>query len=201
MTSFAHTFEALIAHYGVAALFVTITLETLGAPLPGESALIIAAGAASAGEISIRGVVIAAFVAAVLGDNIGYLIGRHLGRDAVLRVGHRVGITEGAMQKAEAVTARYGAFMVIFARFVVILRQLNGIVAGTTNMPWPHFFAANVVGAALWVGVWTILPYKFGHRIDIVPLIWHHLTLVAAILIPLLILALVLLRLRHRRAG
>jgi membrane protein DedA with SNARE-associated domain len=199
MTSLAHTFEALIAQYGVAALFVTITLETLGAPLPGESALIIAAGAATSGELDIRAVAIAAFLAAVLGDNIGYLIGRHLGRDAVMRIGSHVGITENAMRKAEDVTARYGAFMVIFARFVVILRQLNGIVAGTTRMPWPHFFAANLVGAALWVGIWTILPYHFGHKIDIVPLIWHHLALVAAILVPLLVLGFVLVHLRHRR--
>ena len=53
--------------------------------------------------------------------------------------------------------------MVVVARFVVVLRQLNGIVAGTTGMPWPIFLAANATGAALWVGVWTTLAYRFGH--------------------------------------
>ena len=52
--------------------------------------------------------------------------------------------------------------MVVVARFVVLLRQLNGLVAGTTRMPWPRFLAANVVGAALWVGLWTTLAYRFG---------------------------------------
>ena len=200
MTGLVHTFETLLAHYGIAALFVTVTLETLGAPLPGESALIAASAAAAAGDFPIRNVVIAAFVASVLGDNIGYLIGRKLGREALLRLGGRFGVTESAMTKAEAVTARWGPLMVVAARFVVILRQLNGLVAGTTRMPWPHFLAANVVGAALWVGIWTTLAYRFGHDTNIVPWLWHHLNLVAMVLVPLLILGLLLLHLRHRRA-
>jgi membrane protein DedA with SNARE-associated domain len=200
VTGLVHTFETLLAHYGIAALFVTVTLETLGAPLPGESALIAASAAAAAGDFPIRNVVIAAFVASVLGDNIGYLIGRKLGREALLRLGGRFGVTESAMTKAEAVTARWGPLMVVAARFVVILRQLNGLVAGTTRMPWPHFLAANVVGAALWVGIWTTLAYRFGHDTNIVPWLWHHLNLVAMVLVPLLILGLLLLHLRHRRA-
>ena len=71
--------------------------------------------------------------------------------------------------------------MVVVARFVVVLRQLNGIVAGTTGMPWPHFLAANAVGAALWVGVWTTLAWRFGHDTQIVPYLWHHLNLVAMV--------------------
>jgi membrane protein DedA with SNARE-associated domain len=200
VTGLLHTFETLLAQYGIAALFLTITLETLGAPLPGESALIAASAAAARGDFPIRDVVLAAFVASVLGDNIGYLIGRKLGREALLRYGGRFGVTEPAMAKAEAVTARWGALMVVAARFVVVLRQLNGLVAGTTGMPWPRFIAANLVGAALWVGVWTTLAYRFGHDTRIVPWLWHHLNLVAMVLVPLLILALVALHLRRRRA-
>ena len=83
------------------------------------------------------------------------------------------------MAKAEAITARWGPLMVVAARFVVVLRQLNGLVAGTTGMSWPRFFAANLVGAALWVGLWTTLAWRFGHDARIVPFIWHHLSLVA----------------------
>jgi membrane protein DedA with SNARE-associated domain len=200
VTGLIHTFETLLAHYGITALFVTITLEALGAPLPGESALVAASAAAARGEFPIRAVVLAAFVASVLGDNIGYLVGRKLGREAILRHGHRFGVTEAAMAKAEAVTARWGPLMVVAARFVVVLRQLNGIVAGTTRMPWPRFLAANLVGAALWVGVWTTLAWRFGHDTRIVPFLWHHLSLVAMVLVPLLILALLVLRLRRGRA-
>ncbi len=80
---------------------------------------------------------------------------------------------------------------------MVILRQLNGLVAGTTGMPWLHFLAANLVGAALWVGLWATLAYKFGQKLDVLPFFWHHLSLVAAIAIPLLILGLAALRLRR----
>ena len=88
--------------------------------------------------------------------------------------------------------------MVVVARFVVLLRQLNGIVAGSTGMPWLHFLAANMVGAALWVGLWTTLAYKLGRDTHVVPYLWHHLSLVAMVLIPGMILVMLALRLRHR---
>ena len=190
-------FESFVGEYGVVALFLTLFFETLGAPLPGESALILASGAAAAGKLDIRAVVLAAWLGSILGDNAAYLIGRKLGRPAVLRYGSRVGVTEGAYAKAEAITHRYGPLMVVVARFVVILRQLNGLVAGTTGMPWLHFLAANLVGAALWVGLWATLAYKFGQKLDVLPFFWHHLSLVAAVAIPLLILGLAALRLRR----
>ena len=190
-------FESFVGEYGVVALFLTLFFETLGAPLPGESALILASGAAAAGKLDIRAVVLAAWLGSILGDNAAYLIGRKLGRPAVLRYGSRVGVTEGAYAKAEAITHRDGPLMVVAARFVVILRQLNGLVAGTTGMPWLHFLAANLVGAALWVGLWATLAYKFGQKLDVLPFFWHHLSLVAAIAIPLLILGLAALRLRR----
>ena len=139
---------------------------------------------------------IAAYVAAVLGDNAAYLIGRKLGRPVITRYGRRVGITDAAFARAEAVARRYGPAMVVVARFIVLLRQLNGLVAGTTGMRWPKFLVANLVGAALWVGLWTTLAYKFGQKIDVLPFLWHHLSLVAAVGIPLLIVLLAILRLR-----
>jgi membrane protein DedA with SNARE-associated domain len=201
VSGLAHAFESLIGEYGVPALFVTMFFETLGAPLPGESALILSAGAAAAGKLDIRAVVVAAYLGAVLGDNLAYLIGRKLGRPVILRYGRRVGITDAAYAKAEAIARRHGPLMVMAARFVVVLRQLNGLVAGTTGMRWPTFIAANLVGAGLWVGVWTTLAYEFGQKIDVLPFFWHHLSWVAAIGIPLVIVALVLLHLRGRRVN
>jgi membrane protein DedA with SNARE-associated domain len=200
MTGLTQHLAALVHEYGVVALFISVTLEALGAPLPGESAIIVSAGAAAAGELDIRAVVAAAFLGAVLGDNIGYLIGRRLGRSAIVRVGGRFGVTETALARAEAIVARYGSVIVVVARFVVLLRQLNGLVAGTTRMPWPKFLLANVAGAALWVGLWATLAYRFGRKIDVVPWLWHHLSLVAMIATPLVILALVVLHARGRHA-
>lgn len=200
MTGIGHGISQMIVHYGLPALFVTLTFESIGAPLPGESAVILAAGAAAAGKLSIWHVAATAFLAAVLGDNIGYLLGRKLGRAAIARHGARFGLTDAAFDKAEAVARRWGPMMVVVARFVVVLRQLNGLVAGTTGMPWPRFLLANMVGAGLWVAAWTTLAYRFGHDVDIVPLVWHHLSLIMAVVVPALLLAAAVV-LWRRRAG
>ncbi len=192
---------ALVEHYGVIALFVAITLETLGLPLPGESVLIASSAAAGAGTLNIWHVVIAGFSAAVLGDNIGYLIGRKFGRTVIIRYGSRFGITHEKYLKAEDIAARYGPFMVIGARFMPILRQINGLVAGSTGMHWTRFLSANIVGAALWVGLWSTLAYRLGHDVTIVPWIWNHLSLLAMFALPLLLLAIAVLfwRARHTK--
>jgi len=200
MSGLVAHFEALIAEYGIVALFFSVTLESLGAPLPGESAVMASAAAAARGVLDIRAVVAVAFVGAVLGDNIGYLIGRRYGRGVLTRYGSRVGITDANLDRGEAVARRRGPVMVVFARFFVLLRQLNGIVAGSTGMTWPTFLAANAVGALLWVGVWSLLAYRFGHAVSLIPDMVHHLGLVAAVVIPLLIIAILALHLRaHRR--
>lgn len=203
MGGIEHWAEGFITAWGAAALFVCLTFESLGAPVPGESAVIFASAAAAAGKLDIRTVALAAFAGAVLGDNIGYLIGRKLGRPVILRFGKHVGLGEAQLDRAEAVARKHGPVMVVFARFVVVLRQLNGIVAGTTGMHWATFGVANAVGAALWVGTWTTLAYRFGHSArDFLPFLWHHASLVAAVLVPLLVVGLCLMRLRMRtRAG
>lgn len=189
----------LVEHYGVIALFFSITLETLGLPLPGESVLIASSAAAGAGNLSIWHVVIAAYVAAVLGDNIGYLIGRRYGKAVIIRYGDRLGITHEKYEQVEAVAAKYGPLMVIAARFIVLLRQLNGLVAGSVGMHWATFLGANLIGAALWVGVWSALAYQFGHDVTILPWIWHHLALVAMVVMPILLIVIALLYWRLRR--
>jgi len=199
LSGIAHFFETMISQYGIPALFLSVTLEALGAPLPGESAVILASTAAAAGKLDIYAVAATAFLAAVVGDNIGYLLGRKLGRPVITRYGARFGLTDANFERVEAVARKHGPMMVVVARFVVVLRQLNGIVAGTTGMPWPIFLAANAVGAALWVGVWATLAYKFGHATDVLPFLWHHLSAVMAIGVPLLIAGLAFLHFRRRK--
>jgi len=189
----------LVEQYGVIALFLSITLETLGLPLPGESVLIASSAAAGAGKLNIWYVVTAAYVGAVLGDNIGYLIGRRYGKTVILRYGGRVGITHEKYVKAEAITARFGPFMVIAARFLPLLRQINGLVAGSTGMHWAAFLGANLFGAALWVGFWAALAYRLGQDVTILPWFWNHLALVAMVVIPVLLVLIGLLYWRSRR--
>jgi len=173
----------------IPALFACLTLETLGLPLPGESALIAASAAAGAGKLPIYGVLGAAWIGSVLGDNIGYLIGRNVGRRAVISHGARIGITEQRYAKVESIIARYGFAVVIVARFVVLLRQLNGLVAGSAGMPWRRFIFANIIGAALWVGFWGLLAYHIGKASDVLPAIWRHWPVILGVLLPVLLVA------------
>ena len=99
----------------------------------------------------------------MLGDNVGYIIGRTLGRATISRYGAKIGLTDERMRAVEKIFVRYGAATVMFARFFNILRQLNSIVAGILGMSWWRFLLFNAIGAALWVASVGVCRYLF-HR-------------------------------------
>ncbi len=153
--------EPAIARYGAFALFLTIYFESFGVPLPGESGLIAAAFLATRGDLDIVHVFLAAWLGGGLGDSTGYLIGRFGGRPLLQGFGKMVKLTPERLSVWEQTARRRGFVLVLSARFVFVLRQLNGLLAGSINMPWPKFALANVFGAALWAGLWTLGPYFF----------------------------------------
>jgi membrane protein DedA with SNARE-associated domain len=102
------------------------------------------------------------WLAATAGDNTGYLIGHFAGRRLVIRYGHYVLITTPWLQRVEEFVERYGAAVVVVARFVSLLRQLTGIVAGISLMPWRRFVVCNALGSALWAGFWGLLFFLLG---------------------------------------
>jgi membrane protein DedA with SNARE-associated domain len=167
--------EQFVRAYGPVAVFVILMLESFGVPLPGETLLIFSAALAGHGEMSLPALLISAFVGAVAGDNIGYLIGRTLGRAAVARFGAKIGLTEARFASIEAMFARYGAATVAFARFFDVLRQLNGVVAGTLGMDWRKFLVCNALGGALWVGVWVLGAYYLSQHASAFARVAHHL--------------------------
>jgi len=175
MTEFHHVLGSLepwVHEYGAVAIFLILTLESFGAPLPGESLLIVAAILAGRGEISFPALLFSAWAGAVTGDNIGYLIGRRLGRKLLLRFGGMVGLKSDRLRKMEAIFTRYGVLTVAFARFFNILRQLNGVVAGSLEMEWRRFLVFNALGGALWVVVWTTAGFYLGkHGADIAAIV------------------------------
>jgi membrane protein DedA with SNARE-associated domain len=137
----------------------------------------------------------------VLGDNIGYWIGTTFGRAAVLRYGARIGLTAPRFETVEGVFARYGAATVIFARFVNILRQLNGIVAGILGMEWGRFFLCNALGAALWVALWVLGPFYLGEHISAITRMAHHVGIVAGVVVTVALFVGFVFLWRHRRGG
>ena len=164
MSDFFITVKPYLEHYGYWAVFGAILLENFGLPVPGETLLIAGALLASRGKMHIVPLLVTACIAAVTGDNMGYAIGRFGGRRLVFRYGRYVLITEERLRKAEGFFGRYGGAVVVMARFLAVLRQLNGIVAGTVKMSWYRFLLYNMLGAALWVTFWGMLFYELGER-------------------------------------
>ena len=165
LPGFLASLAPLLDHYGYLALGGLIFVEDFGVPAPGESILIAASVYAGAGRLNIVAVGVIAVLAAVAGDNIGYAIGRYGGHALVVRFGKYVLITRERLDKAERFFRRYGGQIVVVARFIEGLRQLNGIMAGIAEMPWPRFLVFNTIGATLWVGVWSTVGYLAGNNI------------------------------------
>jgi membrane protein DedA with SNARE-associated domain len=173
LPGFLNSLAGPLDHFGYWAVLLFIVIEDFGVPVPGETILIGAAVYAGAGRLNVLAVGVIGFVAAVIGDNIGFAIGHYGGRTLVLRWGRYVRLTEERLDKAEIFFQRHSAWIITIARFIEVLRQVNGIVAGTTGLRWRRFLAFNALGAALWVGTWVSLGYLAGNHIDA---IYHDTT-------------------------
>jgi membrane protein DedA with SNARE-associated domain len=193
--------EHFIRANGVAAVMMIVALEALGLPLPGETLLIFAAVLAGRGDVSLPALLIFAWVGSVLGDNVGYWIGRKLGRAAVSRYGARIGLTAARFDAVEAMFARYGAATVAFARFINVLRQLNGVVAGTLGMAWWRFLVFNALGAALWVALWVLGAFYLGEHMSTITLLARRGGIVGGVMAAVALLVAVVFFLRRRHAG
>jgi len=180
--------DPLVQHYGLIVVPLIITLESLGAPVPGESLLIFASVMAEHGNMSFPLLLLFAWIGGVVGDNIGYLIGRRLGRVVLLRYGDKIGFTAQRLDRVEAVFARYGPLTVAFARFFNILRQLNGVVAGTLKMNWWRFLLFNALGCALWVLTWGLAGFYLGEHVSDITRLAHSLGLVGAIIVAIVVI-------------
>jgi membrane protein DedA with SNARE-associated domain len=151
-----------IEHYGLYFLFAIICLESAGAWVPGETALIAAAVLASDGKLSITGVTIVAAAAAIIGDNIGYWLGREGGRRLIYRFGVVGRFADRVLPPAERFFARHGGKAVFFARFFGGVRVTGAWMAGITRMTWWRFLFWNAAGGIVWaVGV-SLLAYFAG---------------------------------------
>ena len=194
----------ILDHYGYLAVGGLILVEDFGVPSPGETILIAASVYAGAGRLNIVAVGLIAVFAAIVGDNIGYAIGRFGGHALVLRFGKYVFITHERLDKAERFFGRYGGQIVVVARFIEGLRQLNGIMAGIAEMPWPRFLAFNALGAALWVGVWSSAGYLAGNHIGVIystAIRYSLYLLLALILVALALIARTVLRRKRAQAA
>ncbi len=153
----------LLQHYGYGLVGGVICLEAMGLPLPGESMIIGAAVyAATTGKLDIWFLVLAASIGAILGDNLGYLIGRSAGLKLLERYGKRVGLTEKRLTLGRYLFQRHGGKVVFIGRFIAILRTFVALLAGAAHMEWKSFLFYNAVGGIAWSALYGFGAYALG---------------------------------------
>lgn len=157
--------QGLIGHYGYGAIALVLCLESMGLPLPGESLLIAAAiYALTSGDLSIQWIVLAAAVGTIVGDNLGYGIGRWVGPRVVARYGPKIGLLPDRQKLGQFLFRQHGGKVVFFGRFVVFLRTFAAVLAGANGMPWPRFILWNALGGATWSALYGFVPYLLGDQ-------------------------------------
>jgi membrane protein DedA with SNARE-associated domain len=151
-----------VRDYGLIIVFLTIALETSGVPLPGETALVAAAVLASQGHLSIEGVIVVATIAAIVGDNVGYWLGRKLGRGFLQRYDVVRGFSDRVLPPTERFFRRHGGKAIFLARWFSGFRIAGAWIAGFAHMSWWRFFAWNAAGGIAWAVTVSLVGYYAG---------------------------------------
>lgn len=155
----------LLARYGYLFIAVLLFIESVGIPIPGESALITAAAVAGSGAMSVFGVFIAALIGNIGGGMAGYWMGARGGQAVIARFGRVLRIDEARMARAHAFFAKHGASALIVGRYIAVVRSFLGIFAGVSAMPRRKFLAYNAIGGFLWSLTFTLVGFFFGKNL------------------------------------
>lgn len=185
-----------LSHVGYPLLFLLVMAESSGVPVPGETSLIAAAVLASQGQLEIAAVIPLAATAAIVGDNIGYQIGRRGGRWILKRPGrfHRQRLQ--VLETGEPFFERHGSKAVFFGRFLLGLRVWASWLAGATHMRWRSFLLWNALGGICWATGVGLVAYYLGHAAGDALQTFGIFGLVAVVAVAA---GLLLAHLRHRR--
>jgi len=154
----------LVARFGYVIVGLGVGIESMGVPVPGETSLVVGAILAAQGRLNLVFVILVAWAGAVIGDNIGYAVGRRWGRRLVRAPGIRRFFDERRLAVAERFFQRRGWLAVFFGRFVALLRIFAGPLAGMNHMRWRTFFIANATGGITWVSAVSAAGYTLGNR-------------------------------------
>ena len=158
---------SLVAKFGYLAVAGIVGLESVGLPLPGEATLIATAVyAGTTQQLNIWLVIASAVAGAVLGDNVGFWLGRELGFRLLVRYGSHVGLSEGRIKIGQYLFQLHGGKIVLFGRFFPVLRIWAAVLAGVNQMAWPKFLLFNASGAVLWATLYGLGAYYLGHALE-----------------------------------
>jgi len=161
---FSHeTLQNLVSTHGYWVIALIVGLESMGIPLPGETILVLAAIYAAADPtLNIWFVIVAAAVGSILGDNLGYWIGKRYAYVLLVRYGRHIGMSAPRIKVGQYLFQKYGGMVVFLGRFVALLRILAAFLAGVNRMQWQSFLVANAAGAVLWAATFGFGGYFFG---------------------------------------
>jgi membrane protein DedA with SNARE-associated domain len=164
--SLSDTLISLIPIYGPWIIFCIVALESAGVPLPGETILVAAALlAATTNQIDIAVVVAAAAAGAIIGDGIGYLVGRRFGMPFLRKYGRYIHLDENRLLIGRYLFFQYGNAVVFFGRFIAVLRMFAALLAGANCMPAGRFFFFNMTGGVCWACLFGFGAYAVGAEI------------------------------------
>ena len=159
--------DHLVSSLGYWAVFLLVAAESLGVPLPGETALIVAGAYAGQTHHLNPWIIFAvASAAAIAGDNVGFWIGDKGGYRLAKRYGSKVRLDERKLKIGRYVFDRHGGMVVFFGRFVSILRTYAAFLAGTNHMRYPRFLVFNASGGILWAALYSALAYNAAGFLD-----------------------------------
>jgi membrane protein DedA with SNARE-associated domain len=196
VTALGNLLLQLIGRYGYLVVFFGVMLESAGVPLPGETVLITAGVLVHRGALDYGEALFFGILGAVVGDQIGYWVGRIGGRPFVLRWGKYAFITSERLGRAERFFDRHGGKAVFLARFITGLRVFSALVAGISRMRWAKFAFYNVLGGITWATAAVSLGYFLWASIGLVE---HWIGRFSLLLVAALVLT-VLLRWTYRKA-
>jgi membrane protein DedA with SNARE-associated domain len=161
--SLSDALAGLIPIYGPWIIFGIVAFESAGVPLPGETILVGSAVlAATTGQIDIVGVVVAAAAGAIVGDGMGYLVGRQFGSPFLRRYGRYIRLDEDRLLIGRYLFFQYGSAVVFFGRFIAVLRMFAALLAGANGMPAARFFFFNITGGICWACLFGFGAYAAG---------------------------------------
>jgi len=161
------TLQQWLQDWGYGVVFGAMLLENAGVPLPGETVTLLAGYAAGSGQLQVWGVMGAAAGGAILGDNLGYWVGRRAGWGLLLRAGKLLGRSPEQMEALRERFLRHAGKSVLLGRFVAVLRVLAGPIAGAVRMPYRRFLLFNALGAMLWAATMVSLAWLGGRWIPV----------------------------------
>ena len=165
-------FEPLLVQHGVVIIMAAVAIEGFGIPAPGQTLLVAGAVLAARGKFDITALLLGAWFATVIGNLIGYYLGRFGGR----RLLARLPINQVHFERMERLCERHGAKLILVARFIEGLRQLSNLLVGILQMSPLQFLLMTSVGAALWVGVWGLGAYQLGRNFHLFATAVRHLS-------------------------